>query len=240
MEVNIIQMKIKNRPDYLFNDNLIVDINDFDSSLLEINKLSFKGVFSLIIYYIKYIPRKSPNRVSIDRTNSDENYLYLFHDDVDGYIEENDGIKYLVFASTEKNKEALKNYTKLWEETKIQIKVINDDEPIKYRKGFMKIRFESEDDLPFGKTFNILNMIIVVASVLKKWYHYWYFKDGGFTFESHVCNKCHNVLMTAYELKNIGILNVKGVDFGCILLGISRDKAVNRLNNSVLEDKVVL
>ena len=37
MEVNIIQMKIKNRPDYLFNDNLIVDINDFDSSLLEIN-----------------------------------------------------------------------------------------------------------------------------------------------------------------------------------------------------------
>ena len=46
--------------------------------------------------------------------------------------------------------------------------------------------------------------------------------------------------MTAYELKNIGILNVKGVDFGCILLGISRDKAVNRLNNSVLEDKVVL
>ena len=32
----------------------------------------------------------------------------------------------------------------------------------------MKIRFESDDDLPFGKTFNILNMIIVVASVLTK------------------------------------------------------------------------
>ena len=70
--------------------------------------------------------------------------------------------------------------------------------------------------------------------------HYWYFKDVGFKFEPHVCNKCHNVLMTAYELKNIGILNVKDVDFGCILLGISRDKVVNRLNNSVLEDKVVL
>ena len=70
--------------------------------------------------------------------------------------------------------------------------------------------------------------------------HYWYFKDVGFKFEPHVCNKCHNVLMTAYELKNIGILNVKDVDFGCILLGISRDKAVNRLNNSVLEDKSIL
>ena len=66
--------------------------------------------------------------------------------------------------------------------------------------------------------------------------HYWYFKDVGFKFEPHVCNKCHDVLMTAYELKNIAILNVKGVDFRCILWGISRDEAVNRLNNYVLED----
>ena len=43
--------------------------------------------------------------------------------------------------------------------------------------------------------------------------HYWYFKDIGFRFELHVCNKCHDVLMTAYELKNIAILNVKGADF---------------------------
>ena len=46
--------------------------------------------------------------------------------------------------------------------------------------------------------------------------------------------------MTAYELKNIAILNVKGLDFSCILWGISRDEAVNRLNNSVLEEKGVL
>ena len=46
--------------------------------------------------------------------------------------------------------------------------------------------------------------------------------------------------MTAYELKNIAILNVKGVDFRLILRGISRDEAVNTLNNSVLEEKGVL
>ena len=39
--------------------------------------------------------------------------------------------------------------------------------------------------------------------------------------------------MTAYELKNIAILNVKGVDFRCILWGISKDEAVNRLHKSV-------
>ena len=161
-------MKIKNRPDYLFNDNMIVNIKDFDSSLLEINKLSFKGVFSVSIHYIKYIPTKRSNRVSIDKADNDEDYLYLFLDDADGYIEENDGIKYLVFTSTGKNKEALKNYTKHWEETKKQIEVINDDEPIKYRKDFMKIRFESYDDLSLDKAFSISDMIIAAASVLEK------------------------------------------------------------------------
>ena len=92
----------------------------------------------------------------------------MFLDNADGYIAENDGIKYLVFTSTGRNKEALKNYTKHWEETKRQIEVKNDDEPIKYRKDFMKTRFEFDDDLPMGKTFNIVDMIIAVASVLEK------------------------------------------------------------------------
>ena len=70
--------------------------------------------------------------------------------------------------------------------------------------------------------------------------HYWCFTDLGFKFEPHVCIKWQDVLMTAYELKNMAILIVKGVDFRCILGGISRDDAVSRLNNSVLEDKGVL
>ena len=62
---------------------------------------------------------------------------------------------------------------------------------------------------------------------------YWYLKDVGFKFELDVCNKCYDVLKTAYELKNIAIMNVKGVDFRCTLWGISRSEAVSRLNNSV-------
>ena len=92
----------------------------------------------------------------------------MLFDDVNGYIEEDDGTEYLAFACTDKNKEALKNYTKLCKETKRQIEVINDDEPIEYRKDFMKIRFESDNDLPLDKTFNIVDMIIVTASVLEK------------------------------------------------------------------------
>ena len=46
--------------------------------------------------------------------------------------------------------------------------------------------------------------------------------------------------MMAYELKNIAILNAKGVDYRCILCGISRHEAINGLNNPVLEGKGVL
>ena len=85
-----------------------------------------QGAFSVSSHYIKYIPTKCPNRVSIDRTDNDEDFLYLFLDDVYGCIEKTNGIKYLVLDSTDKNKEALKYYKKLWEETKRQIKVINN------------------------------------------------------------------------------------------------------------------
>ena len=71
-------------------------------------------------------------------------------------------------------------------------------------------------------------------------WHFWYFKDVGYKFQPYLCNGCHAVSIMAYELKNIAILNVKGIDYRCILWDISRDEAVNRLKNSVLEDKGVL
>ena len=70
--------------------------------------------------------------------------------------------------------------------------------------------------------------------------HYWYFKDVGYKFQPYLCNACHTVSMIVYELKNIAILNAKGVAYRCILWGISRDEAVNKLNNSALEYKGVL
>ena len=52
--------------------------------------------------------------------------------------------------------------------------------------------------------------------------------------------RCHDILATAYELKNITKLNVIVVDYSCILCGISRNEAVNILISSVLEYKCVL
>ena len=61
--------------------------------------------------------------------------------------------------------------------------------------------------------------------------HYWHFKDIGFKFEPYVCNKFHDISMMAYELENIAILNVKSVDYKRVLLNITKNNAINRLNN---------
>ena len=46
--------------------------------------------------------------------------------------------------------------------------------------------------------------------------------------------------MMAYGLKNIATLNVKDVDYRCVLWGVSKNDAVDRSNNSVFEDKGIL
>ena len=70
--------------------------------------------------------------------------------------------------------------------------------------------------------------------------HYWFFKDIGFKFEEHVCNRCHDLLTMAYSLKNIAILSAKGATFRCVLMGISKNEGLKRLNNSVTYDRGVL
>ena len=61
--------------------------------------------------------------------------------------------------------------------------------------------------------------------------HYWFFKSIALKFEEHVCNKCHDLLMIAYSLKDVAILNTKGATFRCILIGICKNKGLKRLND---------
>ena len=70
--------------------------------------------------------------------------------------------------------------------------------------------------------------------------HYWFFKNVGFKFEEHVCNKCHDLLTIAYSLKYIAILSAKGATLRCILMGISKNEGLKRLNNSVTYNRGIL
>ena len=45
-------------------------------------------------------------------------------------------------------------------------------------------------------------------------FHYRLFKNIGFKFEEHVCNKCHDLLTMAFWFENIAILSTKGATLG--------------------------
>ena len=64
--------------------------------------------------------------------------------------------------------------------------------------------------------------------------HYWYFSDKGFRFQSSVHNGCLGVLMISIDVNSIVILNIHGVYYCCIIVGISKSEAKNLLRNADL------
>ena len=68
-------------------------------------------------------------------------------------------------------------------------------------------------------------------------FHYWYFLNYNFKFQSNVCNRCHDLLMMSINLSDIGILNIKGSYFCCIISLISKNDATDLLQNAELTEK---
>ena len=147
------QIDIKNRSYYFYNN--LIDLEDFDAKLLKIDKKSYKNID---IYYTGYIAIKN-----IDDYESiySVNPLYLRINHASGYIEEKNGNKYLIFDSVDENKEVLKKYANVWNGIKNKIKAINGDE-CDYGEDYMKIKFNSDDDLPLNKLLKFHLMTIII------------------------------------------------------------------------------
>ena len=88
--------------------------------------------------------------------------------EVDGHIEEKNGSKYLVFDSTNENIKVFTKYTELWDGIKNEIKAINGGKENNYGKDYMKIKFNSDHDLPLNKPLKFDAMTIIVRSLLEE------------------------------------------------------------------------
>ena len=140
----------------------MINIKDFDLTQLKLDKKSCK---SIGIYYIGYITIKS---ISDYENINSVNPLYLIIAEVDGYIQENNGNKYLTFVSTDKNKKVLEKCTKLWDEIKYNIQTINAGKFGEYEKDCMKIKFNSDDNLPLNKILKLHMLTIIVRSFFEE------------------------------------------------------------------------
>ena len=96
------------------------------------------------------------------------NPLYLISSEVDGHCEDKNENKYLIFDSTNKNKEVLKKYTQLWDGIKNEIVTINGGKPGEYKKDSIKIKFSSDDNLPLNETLKLHNRTIIIRSVFEE------------------------------------------------------------------------
>ena len=113
------QINIKNRTYYFYND--IIDIENFDAKLLRIDKKSYKDID---IFNIGYVTKK---KIGDCMNINSVNPLYLGITYINGYIEEKDSSKYLVFDSTDENKELLKKYNDVFNGIMSKIREIDDD-----------------------------------------------------------------------------------------------------------------
>ena len=79
---------------------------------------------------------------------------------------------------------------------------------------------------------------LICASASKKCdiCHYWYFFNFSFMFQPNVCNRYHDLLMMSMNLRDIAILN-KGSDYRCIISLISKNEAINLMQNADLTKK---
>ena len=91
--------------------------------------------------------------------------LYLIIGKVDGQIEKENQNKYLVYDSTDEKKEVLKKHTELWDEIKNEIETINDGKEGEGGKDFMKIKFDTDDNLPLNMPLKLHLLIIIVRCV---------------------------------------------------------------------------
>ena len=68
--------------------------------------------------------------------------------------------------------------------------------------------------------------------------HYWHFLNHSFKFQPNVCNRSHDLLMMYINLGDIAILNIKISGYCCIISLISKNEAINLMQNADLAKNV--
>ena len=154
------QIKIKNHSYYFYNN--LINLKDFDASLLKVDKKDHKEID---IYYINY---ETVKEIANCKNINGVNPFYLMVNEIIGHFEEKNETKYLAFNDVEENKQVSIKYKEIWEGVKKEIETINGGKNIEYGKDLKKIRFKSNDDLLLNKPIKLHLLTINIRSVFSE------------------------------------------------------------------------
>ena len=87
---------------------------------------------------------------------------------IDGFIEEKEGDKYLNIALTDRNSEALRKYSEVWNGIINCTRKINNSELEEYDKDFMKIKLNSSDAIPLNKQLYFPTITAIIKNIFEK------------------------------------------------------------------------
>ena len=87
---------------------------------------------------------------------------------IDGFIEEKNGDKYLNIASIDRNSEVLRKHLEVWNGIKDCIDIINTFKLGEYDKDYMKIKFNSNDNILLNKQLNFLTITVIIRNIFEK------------------------------------------------------------------------
>ena len=148
------ELNIKKQTYYYLDD--MIDIRNFHSNLLKIDKKPYKDVD---IYYIGYITvKKFGDSENIHSVNP----LYLIIHSATGHIEEQYGEKFLIIDSTAE-------YEEVFSGIKSEIKAINDGEEMFYEKNYGRIRVNNDDDdLPLNIPLKFPTLTIIIRCIFEE------------------------------------------------------------------------
>ena len=93
--------------------------------------------------------------------------MYLLINEIDGFIEKENGNKYLNIALTDNNSKVLKKYAEVWRGIKDKIEKINGSVG-EYGKDYMRIKFDSHNSLPLNAVLKFCVLTIVIRSIFGK------------------------------------------------------------------------
>ena len=146
---NLKELSINNSTYYFYND--IINLKDFHSNLLKIDKKQYKEID---IYYIGYITiKKIGNCKNINSVNP----LYLMIHSATGEFKECDAKKCLVLDSTEK-------YEEVFSGIKKEMETINGGKELLYERNYSKIDVDA-NDVPLNKPLKFPTLLIIIRCV---------------------------------------------------------------------------
>ena len=157
------EINIKNQSYFFFGD--IIDIRNFHSNLLKIDKKSHKDID---IYYTGYITIK---KFSDCENIHSANPLYLIIHSATGQFKEKYREKYLI----------TKRYEEVFSGIRSKIKTLSGGKELVYGKDYARIRVNTDDNLPLNKPLKLPALAIIIRCV---------FQEGAKLYSQSYLDEC--------------------------------------------------